>query len=114
MGGYVDSLSVPIPGQTASLGLAEFGPKISYTLKANNRLLTMPSLSIKGLWKFAEDNSAVLAGTAVGAADFRGKAEAGLKIVNKKAGRFLLSAPMTASATKISKPTAVPCNCACH
>ena len=83
---YVDSLSVFIPGQTASLGLAEFGPKLSYTHRLNDQFLLLPSASLKGIWKFSEDNNLVAVASEAGAGELRGKAEVGLKIVNEKGG----------------------------
>jgi hypothetical protein len=83
---YVDTLNVFIRGQTASLDLAEFRPKVSYTIRVSKQVLILPSLSLKGIWKFSEDNSIILAGTSAGAGEFRGKAEVGLKIGNEKGG----------------------------
>lgn len=79
--GYVDSLNVTIPDQTVSLGQAAAGPEVSYRYKVDDGFTFVPRISLKGVWNFTEDNSAVLAGTEVGASDIRGRAEIGLKIV---------------------------------
>ncbi len=78
-GAYTDSLGVFIPGQSVSLGQAEFGPEASYSFGPIDGFRIMPRASLKGVWNFAEDNG-VLAGTSVGTAYFRGKAGVGLKI----------------------------------
>jgi outer membrane autotransporter protein len=85
---YVDSLNVLIPGQTVSLGQAEFGPEFAYSIKGRNGTTIVPSFALKGVWNFAEDNGAALAGEAVGSQEFRGKAEAGLQF-SDKLGRSL-------------------------
>jgi Autotransporter beta-domain/HYR domain len=79
---YVDSLNVLIPSQTVSLGQFEFGPEISYTIKQANGTTIVPSFALKGIWNFAESNGAALAGTAAGSAEFRGKAEAGVRFAD--------------------------------
>lgn len=81
---YVDTLGVLIPSQKVSLGQAEFGPEFSYTFKTSSGTTIVPSLGLKGIWNFAEDNGVLVGGTTVGAGEFRGKLDLGLKILSKE------------------------------
>jgi hypothetical protein len=77
---YIDTLRVLIPGQTVSLGQAEFGPEAAYVYTGLAGFVVTPSIGLKGVWTFAEDNGAVVGGSVVGSDDIRGKLEAGLTI----------------------------------
>ena len=55
---YVDSLNNTIPSYTIETGEFQFGPSFSKVIHLDENLTLEPSLSLNGIWTFANDNTA--------------------------------------------------------
>ncbi|MFT3809610.1 MAG: IPT/TIG domain-containing protein [Micropepsaceae bacterium] len=77
---YVDGLGVTIPGFTIESGYFEFGPELAYMIATRDGASLLPSLTLQGVWTFAQDNTASAPSNAPGLADtgLRGRVELGL------------------------------------
>ena len=76
---YFDSLGIPIPGQSITLGRVTFGPKIIYTKTLADGTVLTPQLALEGIWDFDEiDSVDVISGLATGSEDIRARTEARL------------------------------------
>jgi len=77
---YVDGLGVTIPGFTIESGYFEFGPELAYAIAMHDGASLLPSLTLQGVWTFAQDNTASAPSNAPGLADtgLRGRVELGL------------------------------------
>lgn len=51
---YRDSNGIVIPAQTVELGQLSFGPKLTKSYKLSNALRFEPSITLKGIWNFAQ------------------------------------------------------------
>ncbi|MEP2439251.1 MAG: autotransporter outer membrane beta-barrel domain-containing protein, partial [Roseibium sp.] len=76
---YTDTLGLIIPSQDFYLGRLEFGPKVSFDLVLDDRLLFSPFLSFSGIYDFnkLQDNSPTDATLASSNENLRARLEAG-------------------------------------
>jgi Autotransporter beta-domain len=75
---YTDSLGVPIPAQTVSLGRLSFGPEIARRFVAADGSIYEPLIALTGNWDFERPNVASIAGQPVSGQAFHGSVQAGL------------------------------------
>lgn len=83
---YTDSLGIPIPKQTVSLGRLQFGPKISYLFTGPDGTKVSPHVSLDGIWDFSgtgivDIDTGAPAGTDQ---DFRARLQSGVKLLTGK------------------------------
>ncbi|CAN0550806.1 unnamed protein product, partial [Laminaria digitata] len=57
-GAYTDSLGNRIPSIEVETGTLEFGPTFSTEIELNDAMILSPRLTAKGIWTFAQDNTA--------------------------------------------------------
>ncbi len=75
---YTDTLGVPIPSQTVSLGRLSFGPEIAYRFTGTDGTRYEPLVALTGQWDFERPEVAALDGTLVSGNALHARAQAGV------------------------------------
>ncbi len=91
---YTDSNDIRISGQAVTLGRLILFPKLSYRHINQDRVLFEPSIGLKGMWTFSQNEIAAIsqAGHMLRINEFQLGLEAGLKIETEQGIRIELSA----------------------
>ena len=87
---YVDSLGVPISGQSVTIGRAIFGPEVSYRHFTDMGWLVEPRLAVKGIWTFGQDDHSSNGAGKDGIDPLRARIEAGAKFQSPNGTRLEL------------------------
>ena len=77
---YIDSLSVPIPGQKVSLGQVRFGPNMSTRFVDDNGTIVEPHFTFDGIFNFGDTSGVIVTNPSTIHSDgWRARVEAGVR-----------------------------------